>query len=254
MNKVTTILSIYKRLPIFPQQVTSIQAQSIPSDIWVDYTVPLEADMQDLSLIIPQAKFNIHYKQNLYHIGRFYYALNVNTEYVFICDDDQLPGSQYFEECINYIESNEDCVIGGYGVVLDPKVPGYNPKLNFGWGSLLSGGDSNVRYVDFVGHSWFMRTKNLKVICNEAPYNITNGEDIFFGYIIQKYLKLPLVVLPHKVEAPKLWSSDVNFAMKNGSDGNATSLGPSHRKIRGETVNVYRKNGWKLILENDNSN
>ena len=76
MNKVTTILNVYKRLDYLQDQLESIRNQTVPTDIWIDYTVPEGEQMYDLTEIAPDAKITVHQNQNFHHIGRFYHAFN----------------------------------------------------------------------------------------------------------------------------------------------------------------------------------
>ena len=129
---VTVILNIYKRIGYFRQQVESIRNQTTPVDIWVDFT-PQSID--DLNLIneYPDIKFSIRWNQNLKFHGRFNYALNADTEYIFICDDDIIPGPKYLEHCIETMETHGDSLLTTYGVILDPKTNAYTLLNKAGW-------------------------------------------------------------------------------------------------------------------------
>lgn len=246
---VTVILSAYKRLEHLSKQVQHIKDQSIPTNIWIDYTIPENYQMYDLMSLYPDCKITIRPNHNLFHIGRFYHGLNADTEYLFICDDDQLPGRRYLESCINYMEQNGDCIIGAYGVRLNPLSEGYTSKENFGWHDLISKKNNKVQEVDMIGQSWFMKTKHLKVIAYENPSSRKNGEDLFFSFMTQKYSKIPMIILPHTSDNPEEWSTEPNFAFKVGTDKHSTSFMPNHQSLRDKAVKEYRNKGWKLILE-----
>lgn len=250
---VTVILNVYKRPQYLEEQVKAIEAQTVPCDIWIDYTIPEGEKMYDLSSIAPNAKITIRTNQNLFHIGRFFYALNTQSEYVFICDDDQIPGKNYLQHCINIIENEGDCILTGYGLRFDRNNPKYSPIKKFGWYSVDQGGFNTSKKVDMAGHSWFMRRPSLSYITREIPYSFENGEDLFFSYVINKYAKIPIKVAPHNVNEPENWSCDYEKGMKMGNDNNSTWRLNNHLPIRDKSVEYYLKNGWKLIQDEKNS-
>ena len=246
-NKITVILNVYKRPQYLKQQIEAFENQTIPCDIWIDYTVPEGEQMNDLSSIAPNAKITTRTNQNLYHIGRFFYSLNVQSKYVFICDDDIIPGKNYLQHCINIIKNEGNCVLTGYGLRFDRNIPRYHAVEKYGWHSLAEGGFSESKEVDMAGHSWFMERSSLSYITREMPYNFENGEDLFFSYVIQKYGNIPIKVAPHKLNEPENWSCDYNKGIKMGNDNNATWRQNNHLPIRNSSVKYYLDNGWKLV-------
>ena len=72
MNKVTTVLNVYKRPEYLKRQAEVIKNQTIPSDIWIDYTVPKGEAILDVSSMVPSSQVTTRVHQNLYHIGRFF--------------------------------------------------------------------------------------------------------------------------------------------------------------------------------------
>ncbi len=249
MNKVTTILNVYKRLPYLEDQLQSIRNQTVPTDIWIDYTIAEGNEFYDLTEFGPDLKINAHINQNLYHFGRFYYALNVKTPYVFICDDDIIPGEKYIENCIREIEENGDCLLGGYGLVLDPKENKYKPLRTYGWCSITSGGIPKTVDVDFVGHCWFIKTEYLKYIAYEQPLTHLNGEDMHFSYMLQKHANIPVKVISQDPRDPSGWICDPRKGMRYGTDKHATSVRKDHLEFRHQIVEHQRKKGWKLLSE-----
>ena len=246
---VTVILNVYKRPQYLKEQIEAIQSQTISCDIWIDYTVPEGEQMYDLSSIAPNAKITTRTNQNLFHIGRFFYALNTQSEYVFILDDDIIPGKNYLKHCINIMDNEGDCILTGYGLIFDRNTPRYHAVEKFGWHSLAQGGFDTSKEVDMAGHSWFMKRSSLSYITREKPYSFENGEDLFFSYIINKYAKIPIKVAPHKIDEPENWSCDYNKGMKMGNDENATFKLNNHLPIRNSSVKHYLDNGWKLIKD-----
>ena len=58
---VTVILSAYKRLEHLSKQVQHIKDQSIPTNIWIDYTIPENYQMYDLMSLYPDCKICLLY-------------------------------------------------------------------------------------------------------------------------------------------------------------------------------------------------
>lgn len=249
MNKVTVVLNVYKRPEYLKKQIDAIENQTVPCDVWVDYTVPEGTQMYDLSKIVPNAKITIRTNQNLFHFGRFFYALNAPTEYVFVVDDDIIPGKNYLQHCIDTIEEIGDCVLTGYGLRFDRSIPEYKAVEKYGWHNYETGGLDSPVQVDMGGHSWFFKKSNLNLITREEPLNYRNGEDLHFSYMIQKYGKIPLVVPSHKLSEPDNWSCDYKEGMSMGNDANATFRNSDHTAIRNEAVKHYLNDGWKLIRD-----
>ena len=241
---VTVILNVYKRKEYFKQQVESIKNQTIPVDIWVDFT-PQSKD--ELSLIdeFPDLKFSIRWNQNLKYHGRFNYALNADTEYIFVCDDDIIPGKDYLKHCIETMEKYGDCLLTTYGVILNPKSNGYNVLSRIGWHSM----NDTPKIVDMAGHSWFFKKKHLKYLNYEEPITRDNGEDLHFSYMLKKYAGIPIIVPAHNKNEPDKLGCNPVLGNKFGMDEHSTWKKSNHIPLRNKIVETYRKDGWKLVME-----
>lgn len=249
MNKITVILNAYKRLHYLKEQIEAFENQTVPCDIWIDYTVPEGEQTYNLQSVAPTAKITTRVNQNLYHFGRFFYALNSNTEYVFICDDDILPGRDYLKHCIETINTVGNCVVTGYGLRFDRNIPEYKAVEKYGWHNIATGGLDTPTQVDMGGHSWFMKRESLNFILREMPLSFKNGEDLHFSYMLNKYSDIPIIVPTHKLTEPNTWSCDYDKGMKRGNDNNATFRRPDHTSLRNKAVQHYLNNGWKLYRD-----
>lgn len=241
---VTVILNVYKRKKYLKQQVESILNQSIPVDIWVDFT---PQSKEDLSLIdeYPNLKFSVRWNQNLKFHGRFNYALNADTEYIFVCDDDIIPGPNYLKHCINTMEQYGDSLLTTYGVILNPNKNNYSVIKREGWHSM----NVNPVKVDMAGHSWFFKKKYLKYLNYEDPISRDNGEDLHFSYMLHKYAKIPIIVPSHNRKEPDKLGCDPKLGSVYGMDEHSTWKKSNHIPIRNKIVQTYRKDGWKLVME-----
>ena len=241
--QVTVILTIYDRLDYFDEQLAAIKAQSVPTDIWVDYTVLRPEEMMSVLERFPELKFSIRWTQNLKYHGRFNYALNADTAYVFICDDDIIPGPRYLEHCIETLESTGEALLTSYGVILDPDELGYRPAKKEGYKSM----NPLPLKVDMAGQSMFFPTRLLKYLNQEPPLSRENGEDLHFSYMLQKYAQVPVVVPAHFPDQPDKWGCDPVKGELYGEDEKATWKKANHVPIRDHIVDTYRKDGWKLV-------
>jgi GT2 family glycosyltransferase len=103
MNDITVILNGYKRPQFLQEQINAIQNQTVkPREImlWQNNT---EGFDQNITNSITTAASN----KNLGVWARFAYALNAKTEYICIFDDDTIPGSKWFENCLETMKTHE---------------------------------------------------------------------------------------------------------------------------------------------------
>ncbi len=236
---VTTILNCYKRPQYLLEQIENIQNQTVESDIWVDYTFtekPMFNMLPEFTKYLPDDIKFTYRRHNLYHIGRFFYALNAQTKYVFICDDDQMPGKEYLQQCIDIVEA-KDSIITAYGVNFANGFQGYTPTSKHGW----MFPNQEIETVDMAGQSWFMKKSTLKYIAYEEPYSYLNGEDLHLSYMAKKHGNIPCIVAPHRVDNPDKWSNNPLYRYR-GDDDVATWKLSNHKPIRDKAVNYYEHN------------
>jgi len=231
---ITTVLQIYKRNTYLQKQIDAILKQTIKSDKiiivhnegGVDFNYP-----ENVQLIYanPNKKFHL----------RFAVGLLVDTEYVAFFDDDTLPGSKWFENCINTINKHDCiCVANGRDVIPENKTqtcPGgwCNPK------------DQEVQCW-FGGHAWFLKTKNLKYMWFDDIIEHNNGEDIQLSANAWLYKKIQTFIPPHPISEKELWGS--LKGMELGSDKVASYLvNPSHYIDRWNLIEYYLTKGWNPI-------
>ena len=115
MSDVTVILNGYKRKEQLNEQLDAIRNQSVKVDnVMLWYNHPGDDDMinYDIMTEIPTAYSNV----NLGVWARFAYALNVETEYVCIFDDDTIPGKRWIENCLDTIKKHNG-LLGTIGLL-----------------------------------------------------------------------------------------------------------------------------------------
>lgn len=253
---ITAILNGYQRPLNLTEQYNALLAQSIqPSDIMLWYNAPDNgvAINDEIAKKTRSAIAN----RNFGVWSRFAYALNASTEYICIFDDDTIPGTRWFENCLTTIKETEG-LLGTAGILyIEPPAPEsgdvsyYNPHKKFGW---YPGGNNEITTeVDILGHAWFFKREWLSTFWRELPdpqYNIC-GEDMHFSFMLQKYLGIPSYVPPHPKGMPDLWGSTKGW---QGVDENSlwetnkkNSNGTPFKNLMNEFYVNQRRSGWRLV-------
>ena len=123
MLDVTVILTLYRRPHNLARQVEAIRAQSFPPKhiwLWINY----HDDNKDLDVSHIDVDRVFECSDNVKFHGRFAAALLADTKYVAIFDDDTIPGSKWFENCIQtecklIEEGYKAPILGTAGVTLN---------------------------------------------------------------------------------------------------------------------------------------
>jgi len=246
---VTVILNGYKRKENLNEQLEAIRNQSVKVDsVMLWYNDPGDESMVNYDIMgeIPTAYSNL----NLGVWARFAYALNTETKYVCVFDDDTIPGRKWIENCLNTMKTHRGllCTVGAlYTIPQPPQNSSYfEHYIRFGWPH----NNTEVQEVDWSGHSWFFEREWLSAYWRELPdpkYK-TCGEDMHFSYMLQKYLGLKTYVPPHPPHDKEMWGS-----VKGAELGGEHSLwehGPKNqRQLVNEFFREQRQKGWKLVME-----
>lgn len=250
MDKITTILNCYRRPKNLEQQIDAIRSQGLSSSIWIwvnghEDNKSIDFSKYKVDCII---KSSINFK---YH-GRFTCGLLASTPYLAYFDDDTIPGSHWFENCLSTIElakskGYNSPILGSAGVVLHNEK--YINHTRVGWPSK----NNYPTIVDLVGHAWFFNTSLLKYLWYEEPISLLNGEDIQFSYLVQKYADGGITLCPpHPATDKSFWGSIK--AEELGIDDVASSNNKtiSHHEFFKQRDNVIEealKRGWKPIYK-----
>jgi len=239
---ITVILNCYRRPYNLQMQVDSIRSQTKPPKeiwLWVNHHPDNEGFSFD-SLGIDKV-FHNDYNWKFY--GRFAGALLADTEYVAIFDDDTIPGSKWFENCLDTMQEKEG-IMGSAGYVQEGKLA--TQYYREGWPSK----NVETKRVDYVGHAWFFKRDWLQYLWREKPPTWDNGEDMHFSYSVQKYAGLQTYCPPHPPEDMEMHGSLYGYEL--GVDEKATSNNQavSHQTFfsqRDMCVNYGLENGWKTV-------
>jgi len=243
---ITVILNCYRRPQNLEEQILAIRNQSIrPKEIWLwnNYYYDTAKYLEDNPKTFDGIDIVIDSSKNFKYHGRFTLGLLSNSDYLAYFDDDTIPGTNWFENCINS-DKVVPGIYGGAGVVLLSR--NYMHHIRVGWPSK----NDNITEVDLVGHAWFFKRKYLNYLWSETPFSFDNGEDIQFSYLAQKH-GVKTYCPPHPKGQLNLWSSLKAYEL--GDDPVASSNGkgmpyPQFCKERDDCVEEALKRGWKTIV------
>lgn len=243
-DTISVILNCYKRLDSLPLQISAIENQTIkPIEIfiWVnaseEYKTSNKSIFNKYKTVISNFNFGVW--------SRFYHAMNTTGKYVCVFDDDTIPGTKWFENCLSEMKKREG-LYGTRGVIFDPSRD-YRIAGDVGWHS----GNLQTSEVDIVGHSWFFPRHFISAFCADTtiPYSSICGEDMHFSYTIQKFLKAKTFVPPHPVTDLQMWGSIPQHGIHWGTDQNAISNRSDIDEKFKSSLNLYRSKGFKLFLD-----
>src|SRR5262245_45679170 len=170
MGNITALITAYRRVESIRLLVEAIRQQTIPAtEIWAWLNEPTF----EVSSAVSALNVNrvVTSSVNAYFHARFALALTVSTEFVAIFDDDSIPGSHWFANCLKTMERTPG-ILGAAGVRLQAN--DYATCTKHGWHDP----SDQTLAVDLVGHAWFLRTEWVHYLFAEQPLTGTNGEDI----------------------------------------------------------------------------
>jgi hypothetical protein len=221
-SEVTAIVNIHKRAYVLDEQIQAIKNQSIaPKCIIIWNNGNKAVDLKKYKDDPYYKVFDCNYNTGVW--PRFIIGLLADTEYLCVFDDDTIPGSNWFLNCINSMKEKE-ALYGTIGVVFKDSVM-YDIYRRYGWDSYNNGNNNTSVPVDIVGHSWFFKKDWLSYLLTEPPKvneYFTVGEDMTMSYMLRKYGNIPTYVPPHPSNNTSLFGSLPSTSFKYGCDGNGS--------------------------------
>ena len=236
MKKVTTVLSVVNRLPYLNSQLDSINNQTIDSDIFIIWR-----NKERYSLSYPC----IIYQNETQHFnslyGRFYNSLHIKTPYVFIVDDDILPGKKYIERCIEFSKKeNDKVVICHYGVIVDRNNINYYTAEKVKPDTFLE----IPTQVNMGGQGWFLKTELLNHFLDEYIVDESTGEDLHFSFSLANK-NIPIFILDKDKNDKDTWQ-DLTLGERGGDDYSQWKNNPTHFETRDFLLKAYAEKGWNF--------
>lgn len=244
-HEISVILTAWSRPQYLEEQVEMVLDQGIrPREVVLWYNRPPR------KLGIMERKQLISFKNDKYVkkiicdynfgiVPRFTMASCLEGEYVCIFDDDTMPGNNWFENCLNYVDDRK-ALCGTIGLRFLSKDQLKTEKPRPGWESM----NPEVEYVDVVGHSWFFRREWARYFWDEEPLLRSFGEDIHFCAMLQRH-GIGVVCPPHPEHDKSLWGS---VRPERGVDKVAISCSSDKSAEFWQVVKYELERGYKPIL------
>lgn len=255
---VTVILTEFKR-PYLEEQLQAIRASG-PSLVWLvrqdgpqalehQHPVHMWHGIDRVILVSPNSGV----------WTRFFLALEAETEYVAIFDDDTIPGPGWLSYALEHATAT---LVVGVGVVKGRPLDHYDWKLDQRWGwpgwpekGVSPYTDHPVVDVDWGGHCWVMRTSHLRAVAHafsKVRRFPDQGEDMAISYAFQACGRGTIAL---KQDQPEISCS--LKGMEYGMDKHRTIALPGAANRRAEMYHYLRNpHGvgmapiqWRMIQE-----
>lgn len=194
--KITVILNHFKRKTLCAQ-LDSLLGQTLPFyHVWVlSFASPYEFSLRRIVESYNDTRICfISSGHDFKYYGRFQMALQTEADFVYIVDDDMIPGKRMLEVLahVSGTEKYQNSVLGSIGRILpfrqrDFSFPSYRKFRSKEAGLYLPDPaydilvDRIVR-VDFLSSSWFLSADLVKALFIESPLTFVTGEDLHLRY------------------------------------------------------------------------
>ena len=238
---VTAILTVWKRNHL-EEQLQALFGQTVPpAYIWVQQS----QHHVDVSAIVDKYKDRVRYscwENNLGVFGRFESVVDVETPFVYIMDDDIIPGKRFVERALNSCK-RLNAIISPHGRLLSPDT--CQTKIFVGDGYEFQHGFClEDTKVDFGNNAWFFKKEWISYFLSQTPLYRNNGEDIHFSAMCKLLGNIPTYV-PRQIVPVE----SGNVKRYYSADEHALHRKPLFGKERVEVVERFRNIGWHLRLE-----
>ena len=244
-KEITVILTVWKRNHL-EEQINALLCQSKPPfEIWIQQT----ENHVDVNEIIEKYREKVRYfyfKENKGVYGRFESVKDIQTEYVFILDDDIIPGIRFLEIALR--KSCElNAIISPNGRILNPETNSIDEYIGNGYWFEHSFCKCDT-LVDFGNNAWLFKTEWIDDFLKFPPLYRNNGEDIQLSASL-KLLKgidtyVPEQLIPYE---------SGNIKRHYSSDEHALHKRQGFQDERSEVVQRFRNEGWVLQKERKNA-
>ncbi|CAL9203281.1 unnamed protein product [Musa hybrid cultivar] len=217
--KITVILNHFKRKTLCAQ-LDSLLNQTLPfHHVWVlSFGSPNELSLKRIVESYNNSRISfIGSSYDFKYYGRFQMALQTEADFVYIVDDDMIPGKKMLEilSHVGGTEKYKNSVLGSIGRILpfrqkDFTFPSYRKFRSKEAGLYLPDPAYDITVesivqVDFLSSSWFLSADLVKTLFVETPFTFMTGEDLHLSYQLQKYRNAGSYVLPVDPNDKETW-------------------------------------------------
>ena len=206
---VTAVLNVFKRARNLEEQISAIRAQTFEVS-----EIIMWENGEDAA---PDANVDIRIRSgaNLGVWARFSAALNAKSDFIWMIDDDSIPGPNFLRSALDTFFETPG-VIGSRGLRFRTS-SSYTLYDEYG---PVNPNEQAVR-VDIVGHNWIFPREWLSYFWREYPSKFDHalaGEDIHLSFAVQKHLGLGTYVPPHPRGDLSVWGESApTVAVMNDS-------------------------------------
>lgn len=253
-KNVTVILNGYKRPHVLKEQYEAYKNQSVGEPEFMFWgnlspeydSIPFDKD------VIDNCRSAIS-GGNMGVWARFAFALNAQTDFICVADDDTIPGQNWLENCLNTSinEIKKPSVLTTRGVVIkDNDYPAPDSYEAFGWCQP----NEETKKVDFGGHCWFFHKQLLGPYWMFAPLflPLNFGEDMHLSFAAWKAGGIETFTPPHPADKPEMWGSIKERALDYGQDAVATSrLGDANQGMK-KYYDAIIQGGYVAVKDREN--
>jgi hypothetical protein len=251
---VTVIITVWKRNYLQEQLEALLDQTTLPGQIWIlqnenhfDVRPLIKGYLERFPSI-----FVMQSEVNLKCFWRYSMTWHVKDEFVWVLDDDVIPGRKWLEVCCEKCRSL-NAVIGCSGRIV-PK-DDYMPERARSGEILkyfIGDGDESreINYcpedtvVDYACNSYFFRTEWIKEFWTFLPFSFIHGDDMHLSVSL-KLRRNVGTVIPAQLNA----ESTGNLKKRYGSDQYSSWLKAPFYPVReGVLQNMISTCGWKPIL------
>ncbi|KAK3155540.1 hypothetical protein QOZ80_2BG0204510 [Eleusine coracana subsp. coracana] len=218
--RVTVILNHFKRRTLCAQ-LEQLRRQTLPFHrAWVlSFGSPNEATLRRIVDSYNDSRISfVSSGYDFKYYGRFQMALQSESDFVYVLDDDMIPGARMLEILCHVAgtEKYGNAVLGSIGRILpfrqkkDFSFPSYRKFRSKEAGLYLPDPAYDITVdrivqVDFLSSSWFLPADLVKTLFIETPFTFMTGEDLHLSYQLQKYMGAGSFVLPVDPNDKETW-------------------------------------------------
>ncbi|KAI4383796.1 hypothetical protein MLD38_009595 [Melastoma candidum] len=250
--KITVILNHFKRKTLCAQ-LNLLLRQTLPfHHVWVlAFGSPNEATLRRIVLSYNDSRISfISSSYDFKYYGRFQIALQTESDFVYVVDDDMIPGKRMLEVFAHVAgtEKYKNSVLGSIGRIL----PFRDKNLTFpkDWNSRSKEAGlylpdpaydiivDRIVQVDFLSRSWFLSSALVKALFIETPFTFMTGDDLHLSYQLQKYMDAGSYVLPVDPNDKETW----------GDSEHRLAFVSETTVIFMDVVQVRDDQWWKVIM------
>lgn len=240
-NTITAILTVWKRDHLEEQLLALLGQTLSPQVIWVQQT----QHHVNVDSVVSKYRDHIKYicwEDNPGVFGRFESVKDVTTSYVYIIDDDIIPGPGFLEKALE-TSKRLNAIVCPNGRLLN--IRNNQTEVFVGDGYEFQHSFCTVdKEVDFGNNSWFFKKEWIDMFLLESPLFRNNGEDIHLSATCKQYGNIPTFV-PRQIKPyesgniKRVYSTD-EFALHK-------KVGFGWERVR--VIKKFRNSGWVLQCE-----